>query len=304
MKFPKYWARADGEARGRGREPVVVTVWRWSDTSQAEADGLAREAAQSLAERVAREGRWPEHYLYADRPLREEVLKELADEQGERTAVISRAAYGSLVLNAARVMFVDVDLPPPPRAGCLGALFAKRKAVEQAAAWRDEHEKAELARLGEWIMRNRDWGVRIYRTFAGLRYMVTHGPMAADTDETRFALTELNADPLFIKLCHVQQCFRARLTPKPWRLAPSSARKLAPSSARKLDRPPVRWPYLTEEAEATFRKWQAEYDAACANHATCALVGTLGTEGVHPHVVPILQLHDEMTRVAAQLALA
>ena len=296
MKFPKYWARADGEAEGRGRELVVVTVWRWSDTSQAEADALAREAAQALAERVAREGRWPDHYHYADRPLREEVLREFADEEGERTAVISRAAYGSLVLNAARVMFVDVDLPPPPRAGCLGALFAKRKAAEQAAAWRDEHEKAELARLGEWIMRNRDWGVRIYRTFAGLRYMVTHAPMAADTDETRFALTELNADPLFIKLCHVQQCFRARLTPKPWRLAPSSARK--------LDRPPVRWPYLTEKAEATFRKWREQYDGACANHATCALVGTLGTETIHPHVAPIVQLHDEMTRVVAALPLA
>ncbi|MBN1916937.1 MAG: hypothetical protein JW889_03425 [Verrucomicrobia bacterium] len=292
MRFPKYWARADGEAKARDGETVTITVWRWSDTSQAEADALAREAAQAVAERAVRDGTWPQHYHYADRPLREEVLEELADEQGEQMAVISRTAYGSLVLNAARVMFVDVDLPPPPRAGCLGVLFAKRKAEGQAAAWRDEHEKAELAVLGDWMMRNRDWGVRIYRTFAGLRYLVTHAPMEPDSNESRFALTELNADPLFIKLCHVQQCFRARLTPKPWRLN------------GKLDRPTVRWPYMTQEAEATFRQWEAEYDAACAEHATCAFVGTLGTEAVHPHIAPIVQLHDEMTRVGTQLELA
>jgi hypothetical protein len=296
MNFPQYWARADGEARGRDGKPVVVTVWRWSDASQAEADALAREAAQALAERAAREGRWPEHYHYADRPLREEVLQEFTDEQGERMAVISRTAYGSLVLNAARVMFVDVDLPPPPRAGCLGVVVAKRKAAEQAATWRADHEKAELTRLGEWMMRNPGWGVRIYRTFAGLRYMVTHALMEPDTDESRFALTELNADPLFIKLCHVQQCFRARLTPKPWRMATASGGK--------LNRPTVKWPFLDEESEAAFREWQSEYEAACAAHATCVFVGTLGTEAVHAHIAPIVRLHDEMTRVGSDLALA
>ena len=296
MKFPKYWARADSEAEARDGESVTITVWRWSDSSQAEAEARARETAQAAAERAVRDGTWPEHYHYADRPLREEVLKEFTDDQGEQTAVISRTAYGSLVLNAARVMFVDVDLPPPPAAGCLGALFAKRKAEEQAAAWRDEREKDELAVLGEWVMRNRDWGVRIYRTFAGLRYLITHAPMAPDTDEARFALTELNADPLFIKLCHVQQCFRARLTPKPWRLATGSRAK--------LNRPTVKWPYLTKDEEAAFREWRTNYDAACANHATCTLVGTLGTEAVHPHIAPIVRLHDEMTRVRADLPLA
>jgi hypothetical protein len=199
-------------------------------------------------------------------------------------------------LNAARVMFVDVDLPPPPRAGCLGVVVAKRKAAEQAAAWRADHEKTELARLGEWMMHNPDWGVRIYRTFAGLRYMVTHALMEPDTDESRFALSELNADPLFIKLCHVQQCFRARLTPKPWRMITGSGGK--------LNRPTVKWPFLDEESEAAFREWQSEYEAACAAHATCALVGALGTEAVHAHIAPIVKLHDEMTRVGEEMPLA
>jgi hypothetical protein len=288
MNFPKYWARADGRATTREGEPVVVTVWRWSDASRAEAEAAARQAAQELAERVVREGKWPEHYHYGDRPVREEVIKEYSDEQGERTAVISRTSYGALVLNAANVMFVDVDLPSP-RAGCLGSLLAKR-AREKAAALRAEHEKAELSRLGEWLVRNRDWGVRIYRTFGGLRYMVTHAPMPPDSDETRYALTELNADPLFLTLCHAQQCFRARLTPKPWRIG--------------LERPPSRWPFEDAEAENAFRDWERRYTAACADRATCSLVGTLGPEGVHPAIVPILNLHDEMTRVAAGLPLA
>jgi hypothetical protein len=289
MKFPKYWALGEAVAAGPGGKRLEVGVWRWSDTSQAEADALAREAADELAKEVTRKGRWPdEHYGYADRPLREPILQEFRNDQGEQTAVVSRNSYGCLVLNTSGAMFIDVDLPEP-RAGCLGVMLGKR-ARAKAAALRAEHEKAELARLGEWLVQNRDWGFRIYRTHAGLRYMVTHTPIAPDSEQARFAMVQLNADPLYVRLCDKQQSYRARLTPKAWRL--------------KLGKPPSRWPFADADAEAAFNEWQQGYTAACGEYATCALVGALGPEAVHPHIRPILELHDEMTRVASGRALA
>ena len=289
MKFPKYWALGEAVAAGPGGKRFEVGVWRWSDTSQAEADSLAREAAEQLAKEVTRKGRWPDgHYGYADRPLREPILREFRNDQGEQTAVVSRNSYGCQVLNTAGAMFIDVDLPEQ-KIGCLGVVLGKR-ARAKAAALREQHEKAELARLGEWLMQNGDWGVRIYRTHAGLRYLVTHAPIAPDSEEARFAMVQLNADPLYVRLCGAQHSYRARLTPKAWRLG--------------LKVPPARWPFPDAEAETAFNQWHERYTAACAERATCELVGALGPEAIHPFIAPIMKLHDETTRVDAQLPLA
>ncbi len=289
MRFPKYWALGEAVAAGRGGKRFEVGVWRWSDTSQADADAQAREAAEELAKEVTRKGRWPDgHYGYADRPLREPVLQEFRNDQGEQTAVVSRNSYGCQVLNTTGAMFIDVDLPEE-KVGCLGGILGKR-ARAKAAALREQHEKDELARLGQWLVQNGDWGVRIYRTHAGLRYLVTHAPIAPDGEEARLAMVQLNADPLYVRLCHAQQSYRARLTPKAWRLG--------------LKVPPARWPFADADAETAFDRWQQGYTAACAERATCSFVGALGPEAIHPHIQSIMNLHDETTRVAVELPLA
>jgi len=290
MKFPKYWALGEAVAEGPRGKRYELAVWRWSDTSQAEADALARDAAEQLAAELTRHGRWPDrHYGYTDRPLREPVLQEFRNDQGEQTFIVSRNSYGCLVLNTAAAMFIDVDLPEPERAGCFAGLFGKRRSQE-APALREQHEKTELARLGAWHVQNPDWGFRIYRTHAGLRYMVTHAPISPDSEEARFAMVQLNADPLYIRLCEAQHSYRARLTPKPWRL--------------RLGRLRVRWPFENPRAEAAFNRWHRKYTAACATRATCAFIGALGPEPIHPHIHPILQLHDHTTRVSTTLELA
>ena len=48
---------------------------------------------------------------YPNRPFREQIIRELKDAAGQTSAVITRNAYGCLVLNTARMMFVDIDLP-------------------------------------------------------------------------------------------------------------------------------------------------------------------------------------------------
>ena len=58
------------------------------------------------------------------------------------------------------------------------------------------------------------------------------------------------------------------------------------------------------ERERAYRDWLAEYDAACAELATCAYVTSVGSDRVHPAIEPVLRVHDEATRASSGLPIA
>jgi hypothetical protein len=104
------------------------------------------------------------------------------------------------------------------------------------------------------------------------------------------AFEALGADPLYRRLCKVQESFRARLTPKPWRCG--------------IRTPGVQWPWLDARDEARFVKWDEEYRRACVNFSTCRLVKTIGHAQVLPELQPLVVVHDELTRMNQPLKLA
>ena len=278
MNFPQFWAR------GRSGD---FFAWRWSFQSVAEAQALANEAAQQLAERFRRGGPPPKHGgYYPNRPFREQILREIKNETGEVSAVITRNSYGCQVLNTVHVMFVDIDLPEPKRSG---GFFKRLFGKPEIAAPANEHREA-MGRIEDWTRSNSEWGWRIYRTRSGLRLLATHGLMEADSDATKAVFESLGADPLYRKLCETQKCFRARLTPKPWRCG--------------LRRKPERWPWMDAKAETRFQKWEGQYQSYSANWATCELTRQIGNPTVHPDVQPIVELHDGPTRAESKLGLA
>ena len=270
MHFPKFWAKA--EHRG-------FSCWRWSDLSLADATALAHEGALRLAERFRAGEKLQHGYGYPDRPFREAVLLEIKAPGDEVAAVITRNSYGALVLNTARVMFVDVDLPEPPSpiSRWLGNLFGRAKPAAPRIT-----DGSVMARVEAWSRDHGGWGWRVYRTRAGLRLLATHALFTADSPLTEQVFEAMEADPLYRRLCRTQKCFRARLTPKPWRC--------------KVRNPPNRWPWVDAEAEARFRNWETRYQKACSAYATCELVATVGTQQIHPTVQMILKAHDEATR--------
>ena len=284
MHFPKFWAKATQSTREASGQNVLASCWRWSDLSFADAQASARQAVQQLAERFAREGRPMSRYGYGDRPLRELVVREIRDAKGDLAAAISRNGYGCLVLNSARVMFVDVDVPELEGSGIglLRKLMGKPSPevlVQQAV------ERAE-----EWVRRNTNWGWRIYRTRAGLRLLATHGVFEPESAATQTAFEAMRADPLYRKLCQTQKCFRARLTPKPWRCG--------------LTQAPGGWPFVDATAEGRFNSWVTRYQAAAQEKATCELISSVGNSMLHPEVQTLVQLHDELARVGSRLPLA
>lgn len=290
MIIPKYWARAGVEERTPAGRRLAVTCWQWSESSVAEAHARAREVAERIARRIRNGEPFPARYAYGARPLREETLRELRGRDGALAAVVTRNAYGSLVLNAARALFVDVDLAAPrvPLLRRLGTWLRSRDARATAPA--DGESAAALARLRSFLDARVGWGVRVYRTRAGLRYLMTHAGFDPASDEAASVMTALGCDPRYMQLCRSQKSFRARLTPKPWRCG-------AP-------RPPGRWPWEGAEVEARARAWQARYDATCARFATCSSPDLLGNQWVHGDIEPIVRLHDELTRAGSGLPLA
>lgn len=283
MNIPKFWAKGTFED---------FSCWRWSFQSLAEAQSSAEQAARQLAERFRRgtlrgAKRGGGDY-YPDRPAREQILQEIDDGNG-LSAVITRNSYGAQVLNTARVMFVDIDLPEPPRprVGLLKLLFGKRPPAPPPDP---KPENDALMRVEMWTANHYQWGWRVYRTRSGLRLLATQGTAEADSPATDEIFEALGADPLYRKLCKSQKCFRARLTPKPWRCEGG------------LDRPP-RWPWNAKE-ERKFQAWEAEYKEVCADWATCAFVRQIGSATVHPEAQTVIQLHDEATRVGSNLPLA
>ncbi|HBO43822.1 MAG TPA: hypothetical protein DD670_07815, partial [Planctomycetaceae bacterium] len=106
--------------------------------------------------------------------------------------------------------------------------------------------------------------------------------------ETLDHLHAAGADPLYVRLCRAQECFRARLTPKPWRCG--------------ANRISVKWPRDADE-QRQFEAWLADYDSSAARYSTCHFLGASG-DVVHPEIAKLVDLHDALTKCCEKLSLA
>ena len=268
MKLARFWTRQPGEAVGPGGQRIRVVSRGWSNDSKEAAAALARDMAGRVAERIA-SGRQPaREYQYGERPLPEPILRQFADGAGGPRAVVTRNLYGALVLNTQDLMFVDIDRDSSRGTGQAGdlvssvmSLFGRKAAPAQPPG---DPVVADVQRVAERHGR----AVRIYITAAGYRAIVTNIGFQSDNPQTEALLREFGADPLYIRLCKMQQSFRARLTPKPWRAG--------------LGTPPVSFPFETPQEEGRFRSWEASYTATIARFATCKYVAHVGAGGIAP----------------------
>jgi hypothetical protein len=283
MKFPAYWSKATVEETADG-QTVSFSCWRWSDSSREDAYNSALSTAKRIVARLAR-GEEPARYPYGQQPLREEVLQQITDEQGALTAAVTQNAYGSLVLNTSGALFLDIDFPTQSLGteirNFFGGLLGKKSTSPEAEA-RGKVEQFQAA--------NPQLGLRIYRTSAGLRVLVVSELFDPSADSTRRLMESVGTDPLYVRLCRAQQCFRARLTPKPWRCGHVQNR--------------VGWPRESDEQQRQFDQWQSEYLERQSAFATCRFLGTIGPEAAHPEIEAVIELHDRLTRCDESLELA
>ena len=278
MNFPRFW-----QALRTG----AVTTWGWSDTGNDDALAKAGERQRRVFAWLDGKSRFDEmgRYGYPDRPMREEVLREFPGTDGAPAGVLTRNSHGCIVLNTARLVFVDVDTGSGSAGSFFVRLFGGKPLSPQAAL-----EKALGEKLRAWTASKPDSRWRMYRTRAGVRLMAMHRPFAPDDPLVTQAFDHFGADRLYRALCKTQQCFRARLTPKPWRCD--------------VDKPPWRWPWPDAAAEASFREWEREYIAKTSAFATCHLLEEFGTAPGAPEFSEMIETHDRASRVGEDLPLA
>jgi hypothetical protein len=251
----------------------------------------ARQQAVARAKRVfdlLAAGEKPSSYGYFDRPVKEEIVKDVR-EGGRQIALITRNRYGALVLNSANVLFADVDFPPAKAGGIVEALaflfMPKKREAKRAAL---AVQTAE--RITQWAKSHPERGCRLYRTAAGLRLLFTdrlYDPTAADT---LALLREVGSDPMYVRLTQQQECFRARLTAKPWRCG--------------CARPPNAYPWEDAEAERRFRQWEKQYTERDAGYRACELLATFGSMADLAAVRAVVAAHDQGARIQKPAPLA
>jgi hypothetical protein len=273
MKIPKYWAQASQSVQDPEGKWFKLSTWRWSDSSTDDATQVAQARAKDLADRVQR-GDTLNRYSYGERPLREEIIQAVAGGGSRELGVITRNAYGATVLNATQAMFVDIDFEPQSPAASMSAGLRKL-----AGKTTPSQEDKVVAGIQQWAANNPGLGIRIYRTFGGLRGLITNELFNPADESAMGILRELNADSLYTKLCRDQDCFRARLSPKPWRCG--------------IGRPPSRYPWEDARSELEYRAWEEKYKAAGSNYAVCRMLTQIGSPEVHPDIELILSLHDQ-----------
>ncbi|HSW11395.1 MAG TPA: hypothetical protein VLI06_01060 [Solimonas sp.] len=325
MIVPSFWAEARVSRRHEGRE-LTVRRFGWSETSEAEAQASAELRAQAAWDRIAagekllrREPKIP--YNGADGlPIREEVLSR----QGN--TVITRNAYGAQCLNTPDVLFADIDfkqglsgrLVLAVTAGLmllalffgfrlhsfgyglvllLMSLLMASKVAElmdlSVTMISGGAEQAARRRIGRFLARQPDWQLRLYRTPAGLRLLAMHRLFDPAEAAVAECFKALGADPIYVQMCLKQRCFRARVSPKPWRIG---------IGAHIRPRPGV-WP-VDPARRAERQRWIEDYERSASGHAACRYLETLGSGTVHPAAQSVQRLHDELCRAQQDLPIA
>ncbi|MBA4028891.1 MAG: hypothetical protein C0475_07120 [Planctomyces sp.] len=291
MRLYRYWAKASmQDGHKLGMRVGGLSVRRGSDISPEDARERAAEALVALTRETLKSRDGPESYHYGERGTPEPIVREFGGTGGERLAALTVNRMGCVILNTARLAFVDVDLSRAPALSWL-----KRAWTGGGRSAGRTGEAAALDRLRGWLGSVGGVGARAYRTAAGLRYAIVSPAMDPTEPGTRAMFAELRADPKYALLCERQRSFRARLTPKPWRM-------------RDWNREDV--PAMTELPEdgglpREYLRWRPGYDRARAGHAVCELIEQLGQRDAPDALTAeLLALHDAETGASSGKPLA
>ena len=213
-------------------------------------------------------------------------------------AVITRNRYGALVLNAEQLMFIDIDTPEMVKGepGFLQKLLGKKFVWRTLSTnGKRAFEDQKIKEIESFCQAHSDFGCKVYKTFGGIRVIATHQSYTADSQETQKLFDALGCDPLYQKLCQSQKCFRARLTPKRWRMSEPEVLNKPELTFRITKEMIEDWQPMDEERLEQYEQWTQHYDKATNHYATCQFVKHYGNANIENELKALIELHDRYT---------
>lgn len=255
MKIYRYWAIAKGKV-AFDQEEKEISCYGGSNVSEADAIEKAREKIAKVKSKIEGDEHAFDSY---EVEIREEIIREI-----DEKTIITRNRYGAQVLNVADLLILDIDEPRTS----FWDLFKKPKDPKTRIL--------EMIRKLSAKTMYQAYGFRVYETYKGIRVIVLGSTFDAKAAATQRMMQDFNCDALYAFMCEKQDCFRARLTPKPARM--------------KLRRHKVQFPRSDAE-EAEFRAWLREYEAVSQNYSVCKFIEQVGSG----NATEAVRLHDEIT---------
>ncbi len=333
MIVPQFWAEARAQHKAQGKQITVRRFgWSNTSQAEAQvlAESRVQDAMQRLlsGEKLLRRERKVPYNGAEGVPIREEIVDRhafLANSEGE--IIITRNAYGARCLNTPNVFFADIDFDTAMGCGFVfTALFLLLTAVagfaitvQPKASWvmllivmavvlspffgiflqsawlklRGGAKTAARAAIKVFSRNNPTWNLRIYETPAGFRILATHQTFAPQSPEVAAAFKAFGTDPIYAQMCIKQNCFRARVSAKPWRIGINETPRPRPGVW------PVQPQYLPAREE-----WVRAYEAKANAFAACRFVEEIGSRLVHTDVVAVIALHDALCGATSDLPIA
>ena len=156
---------------------------------------------------------------------------------------------------------------------------------------------------------------RLYQTPAGFRIIATHDTIVPSDNVVEDWFAYFHADTNYVRLCQAQQCFRARITAKPWRMSEVENKKLAKDIPAKdfwfgSENTDIDSSIEQRQDELKARKqWMADYDKYAKNYRACRYVESFaGREASHQlqsvAIKALVDWHDRACRVDKALPMA
>lgn len=323
MFIPRYWKRIEAIVETKDYvsaevdlsslpETMDISSWGYSDTSEGEAEKKAHERINDIMIALSKSSIDGDFY-YPFRVMNEEILKTFEGEDTEQ-AIITRNKYHCQILNTAQLMFIDIDvdvsdLRPPSLLSRI--LFRSSQIIEENKKKEKERYEAVVSKIENFVRKGGDGfdnlGLLIYRTFAGFRVIVSSRPLQPRGEDTHKIFDALGTDPLYQNLCRTQNSFRARLTPKSWRMGSHIIDKLTPYPLmrRRVTKSMLeKWTNEDGERLRHYDEWVKAYEALHKSYSTCHFVKQVGNYKIDPSLKGIIDFHDEMTGAFKKLDLA
>lgn len=156
----------------------------------------------------------------------------------------------------------------------------------------------------------------LYQTPAGFRIIATHDTISPSDKLVEEWFEYFHADANYVRLSQVQQCFRARLTAKPWRMTEVENNKLAKDIPAKdfwfgSDNTDVENSIEQRQDELKARKqWIVDYDRFAQGYRACHYVESMAgkevanNSKVQASIDDFVQWHDRACQVNKALPMA